>query len=801
LADTQSREGSPLKFKQDKQLIQIVPPSTINPGDSINITIAYSGQIDERYCFLDIDDSRFESRFRLWIYDIPKHYALVTPDYVQLTPECGWYPVAGLPPGKAFPAASALQFSNYKLSVLTSEGLTAISQGNPRTQSQNGQTWYSFQSETKLPQISLTIGNYEHKDIQIDDVIYSLYVRPGHDYYAPYLNEIGEKLPDLIRTLKDEYEVSLDLDYPFKRLSLVEVPIHIYSYQRLWTVAFETVQPQIVFLPEMGTTCANADFETQARLWEKWGKKGKGNWNITLGEVQAYNFNNFVRTNLLNAETDQIGYIKGEGMAITFQADIEPQFEIFPNYVTYSTYFSSTRWPVINFAFETHIRERFAAPLTMAWRSGQGLTREEEINLKLKERSLSELMEDLSLDTSVVHGALQAKGRMLFTQLEARSKDSDFGFWMTDFLEQNRFRSVPQQDFSDFFTTYLDVNLAEIVDPWYEESRIPGYILGDVESYDVIAGEKTWTQINFKVANPTQVDGVIGIDLRYRAKNGDKKVPGSGQSDYFKALLIPAETTINVGVSVDQPPAVMTIDTFVSQNIPASINIPFLGQQPQREGKPYETEIAKPFDPSDFVSDEEYIVDNEDDGFQILSTVKQSWLSRKVQKLSRSNGEESTYSGMNVFNPPSFWELSANQEFYGQIVRSVYLKKAGDGDDKVAWNVELKEAGSYDIYFYYSISIENQKVIKEAQTRKASRDQEKSNVSLKRRFNPGYGKKTFLVSHQYGIEEIAIDLENAEQGWNLIGTFQLDAGPNKVEQTDRSGTTYVVADAVKWVKR
>jgi hypothetical protein len=51
------------------------------------------------------------------------------------------------------------------------------------------------------------------------------------------------------------------------------------------------------------------------------------------------------------------------------------------------------------------------------------------------------------------------------------------------------------------------------------------------------------------------------------------------------------------------------------------------------------------------------------------------------------------------------------------------------------------------------------------------------------------------------MEEIVIDLSNADLGWNLIGSFQLDAGPNKIEQTDKSEALYVIADAIKWVKR
>ncbi len=791
-------EGTPLNFNQDKHLIHITLPSSVEPGDSLELNINYAGQVDERYCFLDIDSSRYESRFRLWLYDIPKHYAIVTSDYVHLTPESGWYPIAGLSTGKAFPAPAAPQYSTYTLSVLTSEGQTAISQGIPETRSQNGQVWHTFKSETKLPQISLTIGFYEQKEIQIDDILYSLYVRPGHDYFSPFLDELNEDLSHIIREQKDEYEVILGLDYPYKRLSLVEVPIHIYSYQRLWTVAYETVQPQIVFLPEMGTFCSNADFEGQARNWEKWGKFKKGG-TVTPAEVQSYFLVQFIRSNLLNEGSEQLGYIKGEGFAITFQADIEPQFELFPNFVSYSTYFSSTNWPVINVAFESYLRERFSPPKLMGNRGGQGLSREEEINLDLMDLSLSEMLKNSEIEAAVINGALHAKGRMLLTQLEAQSADSDFNYWITDFLEQNMFQPISEQDLSDFLSTYFNLNITEIIDPWYTDGQIPGYIIGDVESYEVIDRERTWTQLNFKVANPTPVDGVVKIDLRYRSDK-NSKAPGQGQSDYSKSLLIPAETTIDLGISVDLPPAVMTIDTFVSKNIPALINMPFFGKQSQREGEPYDMETAKPYDPLDFINSNETIVDNEDEGFQILSAVKKSWLSKTLKNLLGTSEQESPYRLMNVYNPPAFWELSANQQFYGQVVRSAYLKKAGDGDSSVVWNTDLEDGGTYDIFFFNGIPL---RMLKEIEMIRAGNNRGKSNfgAGTKGRFNRGPGKRTFKISHRYGTDEVQIDLTNAEQGWNFMGSFQLDAGPNKVEQTDKNDTLYVMADAIKWVKR
>jgi hypothetical protein len=241
----------------------------------------------------------------------------------------------------------------------------------------------------------------------------------------------------------------------------------------------------------------------------------------------------------------------------------------------------------------------------------------------------------------------------------------------------------------------------------------------------------------------------------------------------------------------------MTVDTYVSRNIPASHNLYFLERRAEREEGRFDEETAKPYDPADFFSIDEHIVDNEDEGFQILSTEKESWLSRALQKLFGKSGGESSFTGMNVYNPPASWKLSPNPEFYGRFVRSAYLKKSGDGEDKAAWNVELDEAGSYDVYFFFGRSVGMQKMRMEASARKGA----DSKSGLRGRFNLGPGKKYFLVSNRFGVEEVVIDLENAEEGWNLIGTFELDAGPNRIEQTDRSDVGYVLADAVKWVKK
>ena len=789
-----TQSGGPLNFRQDKHLLHITPTEPIHFEDSIGLTISYSGKIDERYCFLDIENNRYESRYRLWIYDIPKHYAFITSDFVHLTPECGWYPISGLPPGAAYPSMAAPSYSKYTLTVTTPKDLTAISQGKPETLAQGDMTQYTFKPEVLLPKITLTIGSYQVHEITIDNLTYSLYVRPGHDYFTPLMDNIQENdiLTTVIRGSLDQLEVFLDVYYPYKRLALVEVPINIISYHRLWTVAHETVQPQLTFIPEMATICTYGQLRFPLQQEKSMrDRQVPVPWSgIQRGALWRFiNWNLMGNTEYLDPTTaETIDRMRRNRIGFNLRADIETQFDLMPNFVSFNSQVVSTRWPVLNFALESYMRRRVAAPLVMYRQTESGLSPEEESNLDLKDRSLAAMITDPNLETAVVHGALQAKAQTLLALIEAKYGEEDFDIKFISFLNRQKHSIITEQDLTDFLSSLGDISLREIVDEWYTGTQIPGYIIGDVESYDVIEGERKRTQVKFLIANPTSVDGITKIRLRDRPSRR-----GTPPDIYSRALLIPAKTTIQVGFVTDQPPASMTVETFVSQNIPVSIDIPFLRQEALRKEDPFRGEISKPYERSDLFPEDEIIVDNVDPGFEIPGMAKQNWFSHFLQNLFNIKEDSTVFTGMNLLNPPAFWKQSTGQAFYGEFVRSAYLKKSGEGNEKVVWNADIKDAGEYDIYFYHSIS---QGMRQGVRARKQQAADRSGGSSSQRR-----GKKFFLVSVRNGKEEVEIDLADSDSGWNLIGSFQLDAGPNTIELTDKNEDGYVIADAVKWVKK
>ena len=40
-------------------------PAALAPGDTCRVRVSYSGKVDERFCYLDIETERYESQYRM----------------------------------------------------------------------------------------------------------------------------------------------------------------------------------------------------------------------------------------------------------------------------------------------------------------------------------------------------------------------------------------------------------------------------------------------------------------------------------------------------------------------------------------------------------------------------------------------------------------------------------------------------------------------------------------------------------------------------------------------------------------
>ncbi|HCC70962.1 MAG TPA: hypothetical protein DEQ09_07425, partial [Bacteroidales bacterium] len=212
--------GSSVSFSSDGHIIVVNLESNLQPDSLLQIRFTYHGSIKEAFCYPWYNKDIKKDPFTVGPLRIDKKQVIQKNDFLLLTPETHWYPVAGLNIYPDNPAKILIDFTKYTLKVKRHNELVAISQGK-RTSDEN--FWY-FENENPLTGISLIEGHYISDTIRADSIDFIAHYYRGHDYFRDDLNELGDTVVNLISGIMTELETNFSTEYPYERLSLVEVP-------------------------------------------------------------------------------------------------------------------------------------------------------------------------------------------------------------------------------------------------------------------------------------------------------------------------------------------------------------------------------------------------------------------------------------------------------------------------------------------------------------------------------------------------------------------------------------------------
>jgi ABC-type transport system involved in multi-copper enzyme maturation permease subunit len=753
-----------VQFKRIMQIIRVESKKPLSPGDSLEIDMQYAGNINENGCYPDKDPLSFDDNFKIQVFTLRKRFAFLQRNFVCLTRESQWYPVSGTGYASTVPFRYEPDFTKYELTVRTSPGLTAISQGK---ENEPEKGIFTFKPEYPLPAIGLVIGNYRKFSVKVDSVEYSLYSIRGHEYYEPIFTEIADTIPALIRGLKQEYEVSLGLKYPFKRFILAEVPVHFALDNAIYDYASDAVQPEMVLYPEKGLVFNTSDFKTR-QYWRERDLKNN-NEEVLPEEIKSTLFKDFVKNSFMEKE----GNYFDRNLNIN-----DRSFSLFPQYLSFVTRLQSEQWPVLNTAFEAYVSERNNdAGTVLQWY--EDLSRPEKINIELGQASLSDLLkkgiissgnnsEDVNLHEIVV-----AKGNEYFNLLRARLGESDVDTIVTRLINSHQHQFIAFEELDSIFQSRFKTNLVDETNRWYNQKRLPGFIIKDLATYKVREGEATRYQIKFLLTNAENADGLVTLNIELNDPNrrDEEWNNDNFKIDYSKKIFVPGSSSFEIGILFNTEPARMSMVTHISKNLPYNLLINFPGFTETRNvhavdgihGIAYtDTREAKG----------EVIIDNEDKGFSEHQATSQAYLKSIVKT---ANNNRYKYSSIHSWNPPREWKAVLRSEFYGRYVHSASYTRAGTGERSAAWVAKLPEKASYDVYFYLD---------------KLNGVWRRSNKS------PDYN---FLIYHDQGIEKIKKSSVDAEDGWNYLGTFSFSSDSARVEMNNKTLGDMIIADAVKWV--
>ena len=827
--------GSEKAFERHQHLIVISDNISLNPDQEATLEIDYSGKINEALCYLDVDEKTMQEKYGKFVVNVDKRYAFINPDYVLLTPESNWYVRAGVTYSSNDVRWAHNQFVNYDLKVKTEPGLQALSQGKINKTAE-GQ--FEFSNEHPLTQLSVAIGNYKQVKTEKDGIEYGVWYIDGHDFFSAEFQDMKDTIPGLLKEYLGDFERTYNLDYTFSRLSLVEVPAQFKTYERIWTSRQESIQPEQVLIPEKGYLMSQADFEgMKKRFSRSGGNRGGGGFGgggfgggsggeISPEEMQIRIFGSFLRTFTQEESND----FRGGGtsaMTATTSFNIttaaNPYF-IFPLIYNFQNNIKSDRWPIMNRIFEAYLKSQTTDMRSVFMRdmSGTGLSEDEMANIALQDHSFEEILADVD-KKDIIDNVIKLKGDVLFSKIQYVAGEEEFSNFLNDLLRDYRFKNITFEEFDQRLKEEFGTELTPIMDNWFLEKRLPGFLFSPVTAVLVKSGDMMETMIKLKTTNFADVEGLVKLTFRMGSSGGGGGRGGFGGFGGFggsddminKLIYLEPHQTKDVSFLLGGEPRMIMINTMTSQNVPSVLDENFRDIEEDAKAVPFEGEVVSDI-AVNVTNPGEIIVDNEDPGFEFTHSSSENLLEKWLLDKDK---DDARYEAMNSIRPPTGWTAVTNADFYGSYILSAYYIKSGDGSQVAKWHVPIKNKGLYDVYYHVYVARNMMRGRGGGSSGGRSGGGGPGGGGGGGSFGGGggpgggggfggwdsrssaEGKYNFTIVSDQGEVKQALIVDEREQGWVMLGSYNFSSDTALVELSNKSELPTVFADAVKFVKQ
>ncbi len=796
LTVTSVKSGSTdVQFKRESQILEVKPGRTVQAGDTLSFDIAYEGTIDESLAYLDQPTTVLRDRraVNMMMINHDKRYAFQEPDYVLFTPELYWYPRSGTSYSDQNSDWNHVYFSRFQLEVKPRPGLMPVSQG---ASEEIADGWVRFTPSHPMPGLTLAVGNYEKRSLTVDSLEFSIFSIKGHDTYSGALDQlkdtlsviIGERMADLSRNIK--------LDYCYPRFSIVEVPAHYTFYARTWTMAQECMQPEMVLFPEKGFSVRQSDLKGElARSMKMAQRFGE---SLTEKDYQLRIFRNVIE---MFANSNSRMFFGG-GNTRTMGASIQQNpYYIYPQFYSFKYNIASAEWPIANYLLESYLQRGTAFSPMEFMRNANGITDEEKVNVLLKKQSMAELLNDTS-KRSLVPVLVGMKSEQLFAHGERAVGVDTLKKVIYAILDENRFQNVPFESFLNRLREYCGADLLPVLKDWYTSTKVPYYFIGTSEIYRISGLDEDLYELTIRLENASDVDGMVKVNVSFGGGfsgggGGGGRMAMFGSETESRVIFAGARESLEVVYHFLAAPRNITLNTMISQNLPVSVSMAMgraeqVSRSLKNEAEYVVTQSLNTALPG------EIIVDNEDPGFSVsapeLSGLLQRWL---LKEDPLDDGIK--FKGYTPWRPPFYWTPITNSGCYGLFIRSSSIVKSGSGNQTATWTAFIPESGRYDLFYH----VYRDESLRQNRGRggQAQGGQGQQRGGQQRGSDYQDGEYAFKVLYGELSEDAFLDIEEAEDGWNPLGTYDLPSDSVRVILSNKTELRTVNADAIKFVRK
>lgn len=263
----------------------------------------------------------------------------------------------------------------------------------------------------------------------------------------------------------------------------------------------------------------------------------------------------------------------------------------------------------------------------------------------------------------------------------------------------------------------------------------------------------------FVVRNDEAVPGMVRAVYRV-----DQPEQG-GDVSRTDPIRIGANGAVEIGIVTSRPLAWVQIDPYLSLNRRAfELTLPEVDQERIVAGDPLVGHREVPYQPPDpgYI-----VVDDLSEGFGVLAEEGEGGSLR----LGRKEQAEDTDQGLPVFQfgrRANEWSRAQSGKAWGKYRHTYAVIRKGKGRHRVAFEAEAPRAGNWELELHLPRTLS--------------------------------GKWNLTVEDASGGKyPVSFDASVAAEGWNAVGSFEIDAGKLRVILSDETDGDRVIADAIRWI--
>ena len=767
-------DGEPAGFERDNQVLEI--ERALSAGDSVEVEMAYGGKIDERYCFLDMTDGEYHDASRGDpFFRFGRRYALVDEDYLLLTPETGWYPVAVPTSNPDAPLLTYGDFTRFRLRVEAPKQKVVLSQGTAR---RRGDT-LTFECPLAVEGLSVCGGDYRHYRMALKGLNLDFYYFPGHDVVSSAFEVLEEE--DIWASVQkhlcteddDGRVIELDsfeqcyggfpwYDYPGgKTLRLVEAPVSFSSCYRLAQGKSDYVQPGLVFWDELG-----------GRIFAENPRFLKGKIQYTDRESRRLTEDGFIKeiaswdlSAWLKTVKQDNPFLNKLGLRRNERSDRFNLYDASELLTGRQMRIYSEEFPELD-GMLRHLNE---GEMTYTFGYESYSEKQQFIQAALLQYGLDSFVYLKGVPGEVLDDLERLARHYLVNRLALDFSREKLLGWFDGACARYRGQEMPFAVLDEEYERQFGKSLGAVIRSW-RSWQPTTFSIKDLNGIDDVEGEGWRSRIRFEVMNTGRDTGLISVLYNTFDENGDFLTQQ-------RNFLMPPGEAWEVKVVGGQ------INHFVV-DLGLTRNLPYLLAAPRRNFSYFmfdervadTADGAFPISPSVFLADTtELVVDNRDKGFS-LQEPKLTLVERVQTKLNAGAYTPYVYN-YNVTR----WTRFVGSTLCGDSIRDAYYKLYGEGKHKAEWRVDIPQEGMYEVFALLHTSTVYHYIVYHGE--------QESEVVLNEKVDDD-------------------DWNVVTQGWCSLGRYYFPKGEARVVLDDskandeiyKGGDNVIIADAVKWVK-